>query len=94
MQVIFNPSKNWANAKEDTEKASPNFLMAASEVHSYTATNLSYPELQFDVQHANIKVICDSSKSRADTKEDTAITCPNAGITAHTNKSYSPNDPL
>ena len=68
--------------------------MAASEVHSYTATNLSYPELQFDVQHDNIKVICDSSKSRADTKEDTAITYPNAGITAHTNKSYSPNDPL
>ena len=68
--------------------------MAASEVHSYTATNLSYPELQFDVQHVNIKVICDSYKSRADTKEDTAITCPNAGITAHTNKSYSPNDPL
>ena len=70
------------------------FLIAASEVHSYTATNLSYPELQFDVQHANINVMCDSSKSRADTKEDTAITCPNAGITAHTNKSYSPNDPL
>ena len=81
-------------AKEDTEKASPNSLTAGSEVHSYTATNFSYPELQFDVQHANIKVICDSSKSRADTKEDTAITCPNAGITANTNKSYSPNDPL
>ena len=68
--------------------------MAASEVHSYTATNLSYPDLQFDVHHAKIKVMCDSSKSRADTKEDTAITCPNAGITAHTNESYSPNDPL
>ena len=69
--------------------------MAAFEVHSYTATNLSYPELQFDVQHANIKVICDSSKIRADTKEDTAITCPNVGMAAQTNSpSYAPNDPL
>ena len=58
------------------------------------ASNLSYQELQFDVQHAYIKVICDSSKIRADTKEDTAIACPNAGMEAHTNKSYSPNDPL
>ena len=46
------------------------------------ATNLSYPELQFDIQHAYIKVICDSSKIRADTNEDTAIASPNAGIAA------------
>ena len=58
------------------------------------ATNLSYQELQFDVQHAYIKVICESSKNRADTKEDTAIACPNAGMAASTNKSYSPNVPL
>ena len=78
LQVIFNTSKNWVNAKEDTGKASSNFLLAASEGQSYTATNLSSPALQFDIKHANIKVICDSSKIRADTKEDTAIACPNA----------------
>ena len=58
------------------------------------ATNLSYPELQFDVQHAYIKVICESSKNRADAKEDTAITSPNAGMAASKKKSYSPNVPL
>ena len=94
LQVIFNPSKNWVNAKEDTEKASPNLWLTAFEVHSYMASNLSYQELQFDVQHAHIQVICDSSKNRADKKEDTAIACPNAGMAASTNKSYSPNVPL
>ena len=58
------------------------------------ASNLSYPELQFDVQHAYIKVICESSKNRADAKEDTAIACPNAGMAASKKKSYSPNVPL
>ena len=58
------------------------------------ATNLPYPELQFDVQHAYSKVICESFKNRADTKEDTAIACPNAGMAASMNKSYSPNVPL
>ena len=58
------------------------------------ASNLSYQELQFDVQHAYIKVICDSSKIRADTKEDTAIACPNAGMAASKKNFYSPNVPL
>ncbi len=58
------------------------------------ATNLSYPELQFDVQHTYIMVICKSSKNRADTKEDTTIACPNAGMAASTNQSFSPNAPL
>ena len=58
------------------------------------ATNLSYQKLQFDVQHAYIKVIRESSKNRADTKEDTEIACPNAGMAASSNTSYSPNVPL
>ena len=94
LQVIFNDSKNWADAKEDTEKASPNLWRTACEVQSYMASNLSYQELQFDVQHAYIKVICDSHKNSADKKEDTANACPNAGMAASTNKSYSPNVPL
>ena len=94
LKIRFNTSKNWADAKEDTEKASSNFSLAAIEVQSYMATNLSYRVLQFDVQHAYIGVICDSFKIRADTKEDTAIACPNAGMAAHTKQSYSPNDPL
>ena len=94
LQVICNPSKNRADAKEDTEKASPNLWLTAFEVQCYMATNLSYQELQFDVQHAYIKVICDSSKNRADAKEDTAVVCPNAGMAASTNKSYSQNVPL
>ena len=72
----------------------PPILLAAFEFQSYMAANLSYPKLQFDVQHAYIKVICDSSKIHADTKEDTAIACPNSGMAAYTNKSYSPNDKL
>ena len=51
-------------------------------------TNLSYAELQFDVQHAYMEGICDSSKNHADTKEDTTIACPNSGMAASTNKSY------
>ena len=54
LQVIFNHSKNWADAKEDTEKASPIFRLTAFEVQSYMASNLSYQELQFDVQHAHV----------------------------------------
>ena len=79
------------NAKEDTGKASSNFLLAASEGQSYTAPNLSYPELQFDVKHPYIKVICESFKNRVDTKEHIAIACPNAEMAASTNKRYSPN---
>ena len=68
--------------------------MTAFEVQSCMGTNLSYPELQFDVQHAYIKVMCESFKNRADAKEDTAIACPNAGMAASKKKSYSPNVPL
>ena len=94
LQVICNPSKNRADAEEDTKNASPNLLLTPFEVQSYMASNLSYQELQFDVQHAHIQVIHDSSKNRADKKEDTAIAYPNAGMAASTNKSYSPNVPL
>ena len=94
LQVIFNHSKNRADAKEDTEKASSNLWLTAFEVQYYITSNLSYPELQFDVQHAYIKVICDSSKNRADKREDTAIACSNAGMSPSTNKSNSPNVPL
>ena len=94
LQVIFDHSKNWADAKEDTEKGSPNLWLTAFNVQSYMASNWSYQQLQFDVKHAYIKVICESSKNRADKKEDTAIACPNAGMAASTNKSYSPNVPL
>ena len=94
LQVIFTHSKNWADAKEDTEKASSNLWLTALEVQSHMAFNLSYQELQFDIQHAYIKVIWDSSKNRADKKEDTEIACPNAGMAASANKSYSPNVPL
>ena len=58
------------------------------------ALNLSHPELQFDVKHAYIKVICESSQNRAYTKEDTAIAYPNPGMAVSTNQSYSPNVPL
>ena len=94
LQVIFNHFKNWADAKEDTEKASSNLWLAAFEVQYYMASNLSYEELQFDVQHAYVKVICEASKNRADAKEDTAIIAPNAGMAASKKKSSSPNVPL
>ena len=94
LQVICDPSKNRADAKEDTEKASSNLWLTAFDVQRYMASNLSYPELQFDVQHAYIRVICESSKNRADAKEDTAIIAPNAGMAASKKKSYSPNVPL
>ena len=54
------------------------------------ASNLSHQELQFDVQHAFIRVICDSSKIRDDTKEDTAIAAPNAGMAASMINIYQP----
>ena len=63
------PSKNRADLKEDTEKASSNLWLTAFEVQCYITSNLSYPELEFDVQHAYIKVICESSKNRADVKK-------------------------
>ena len=88
------PSKNRADAKEDTAKVSTNLWLTAFEVQCYITSNLSYPERQFDVQHAYIQVICESSKNRADAKEDTAIACPNAGMAASKNKRYSPNVPL